>query len=277
MEYELEKMSGSKGSFMKKTEHVIKKVDEGSIAWEMEIEPGDILLKINGEEIEDIFDYQFMIQEEYIEVLVQKPDGEEWLLEIDKDEQEDLGIEFENGLMSEYRSCSNKCMFCFIDQMPPGMRETLYFKDDDSRLSFLQGNYITMTNMKQADIDRIEPGKWEFTFTAPEQLAGVVMTISDGQLTSNLGELSVDSKGGEYVPLPVVIAGGIDSLSGLSSDSFTEKDGVLTAKCEYAGSRCTVTIDKATGEILSFRSPSDKLAVYFSDISPYTEEVGLVE
>lgn len=148
-------MSGSKGGFMKKTEHVIKKVDEGSIAWEMEIEPGDILLKINDEEIEDIFDYQFMIQEEYIEVLVQKPDGEEWLLEIDKDEQEDLGIEFENGLMDDYRSCHNKCIFCFIDQMPKGMRETLYFKDDDSRLSFLQGNYVTLTNMSEHDINRI--------------------------------------------------------------------------------------------------------------------------
>ncbi len=148
-------MSGSKGSFMKKTEHVIKKVDEGSIAWEMEIEPGDILLKINDEEIEDIFDYQFMIQEEYIEVLVQKPDGEEWLLEIDKDEQEDLGIEFENGLMDDYRSCHNKCIFCFIDQMPKGMRETLYFKDDDSRLSFLQGNYVTLTNMSEHDVNRI--------------------------------------------------------------------------------------------------------------------------
>ena len=148
-------MSGSKGSFMKKTEHVIKKVDEGSIAWEMEIEPGDILLKINGEEIEDIFDYQFMIQEEYIEVLVQKPNGEEWLLEIDKDEQEDLGIEFENGLMDDYRSCHNKCIFCFIDQMPKGMRETLYFKDDDSRLSFLQGNYVTLTNMSEHDVNRI--------------------------------------------------------------------------------------------------------------------------
>lgn len=155
MEYELEKMSGSKGSFMKKTEHVIKKVEEGSIAWEMEIEPGDILLKINDEEIEDIFDYQFMIQEEYIEVLVQKPDGEEWLLEIDKDEQEDLGIEFENGLMDDYRSCHNKCIFCFIDQMPKGMRETLYFKDDDSRLSFLQGNYVTLTNMSEHDVNRI--------------------------------------------------------------------------------------------------------------------------
>ena len=148
-------MSGSKGSFMKKTEHVIKKVDEGSIAWEMEIKPGDILLKINDEEIEDIFDYQFMIQEEYIEVLVQKPNGEEWLLEIDKDEQEDLGIEFENGLMDDYRSCHNKCIFCFIDQMPKGMRETLYFKDDDSRLSFLQGNYVTLTNMSEHDVNRI--------------------------------------------------------------------------------------------------------------------------
>ena len=148
-------MSGSKGSFMKKTEHVIKKVDEGSIAWEMEIKPGDILLKINDEEIEDIFDYQFMIQEEYIEVLVQKPNGEEWLLEIDKDEQEDLCIEFENGLMDDYRSCHNKCIFCFIDQMPKGMRETLYFKDDDSRLSFLQGNYVTLTNMSEHDVNRI--------------------------------------------------------------------------------------------------------------------------
>ena len=86
---------------MKKIEHVVKKVEKDSIAWEMEIEPGDILLKINDEEIEDIFDYQYLIQDEYIEVLIKKPDGEEWLLEIDKDEQEDLGIEFENGLMDE--------------------------------------------------------------------------------------------------------------------------------------------------------------------------------
>ena len=155
MQYDIGKMSGLKGSFMKKTEHIIKKVDEGSIAWEMEIEPGDILLKINDEEIEDIFDYQFMIQEEYIEVLVKKPNGEEWLLEIDKDEQEDLGIEFENGLMDDYRSCHNKCIFCFIDQMPKGMRDTLYFKDDDSRLSFLRGNYVTLTNMSEHDVNRI--------------------------------------------------------------------------------------------------------------------------
>lgn len=136
-------------------EHTVKAVEEGSIAQELEIEPGDVLLTINEEEIEDIFDYRFMIKDEYLEVVIRKPDGEEWLLEIEKDYDDDLGIEFENSLMSEYRSCCNKCIFCFIDQMPPGMRETLYFKDDDSRLSFLQGNYITLTNMKEKDIDRI--------------------------------------------------------------------------------------------------------------------------
>jgi len=141
---------------MKIENHVIKRVSPGSIAEEMEIEAGDILLSIGGEPVEDIFDYQFMIQEEFLEIAIQKGStGEEWLLEIEKEEWEDLGIEFENGLMDDYRSCHNKCIFCFIDQMPKGMRETLYFKDDDSRLSFLQGNYVTLTNMKQKDIDKI--------------------------------------------------------------------------------------------------------------------------
>lgn len=140
---------------MKKKGHVVKKVLEGSIGQEMEIEAGDRLLAVNGEEIRDIFDYQYLLQEEYVEVLVEKPDGEEWLLEIDKEYEEDLGIEFENGLMDDYRSCCNKCIFCFIDQMPEGMRETLYFKDDDSRLSFLQGNYVTLTNMSDYDVERI--------------------------------------------------------------------------------------------------------------------------
>lgn len=135
--------------------HVIKRVLPGSIAEEMEIEAGDKLIAIDNTEIEDIFDYQFLVQDTYIEVVVEKPDGEQWLLEVDKEFDEDLGIEFENGLMDEYRHCHNKCVFCFIDQMPPGMRDTLYFKDDDSRLSFLQGNYVTLTNMSDHDIDRI--------------------------------------------------------------------------------------------------------------------------
>lgn len=136
-------------------EHIVKEILDGSIAQEMEIEPGDNILAVNDHPIEDIFDYQYLINDEYIELLVRKPDGEEWLLEIDKDYDEDLGIVFENSLMDNYKSCYNKCIFCFIDQNPKGMRDTIYFKDDDSRLSFLQGNYITLTNMKEKDIDRI--------------------------------------------------------------------------------------------------------------------------
>lgn len=138
-----------------KHEHIIKSVEEGSIAWEMGIEPGDRLLQINGSIIEDVFDYHYYTNDEELLILIQKENGEEWELEIEKDYDEDLGIEFEQGLMDEYRSCRNKCMFCFIDQMPKGMRDTLYFKDDDSRLSFLQGNYITLTNMSDHDIQRI--------------------------------------------------------------------------------------------------------------------------
>lgn len=139
---------------MKKKGHMIKSVEEGSIAWEMDLEPGDRLISINGKEVEDIFDYQFYVNSESMLLLVEKSNGEEWELDI-RNEYTDLGLTFENGLMSEYRSCKNKCIFCFIDQMPPGMRETLYFKDDDSRLSFLQGNYITLTNMGDKDIERI--------------------------------------------------------------------------------------------------------------------------
>lgn len=135
--------------------HLIKSVTPGSIAEEMEIEAGDYLLEVNGTTIVDIFDYQLLCMDEFIDVVIEKSNGEQWELEIEKDENEELGLEFENGLMDEYRSCCNKCMFCFIDQMPTGMRETLYFKDDDSRLSFLQGNYITLTNMNENDVDRI--------------------------------------------------------------------------------------------------------------------------
>ena len=134
--------------------HRIASVDPGSIAEELELESGDCLLTINGQEIEDIFDYQYYVNSDQMTMVIRKADGEEWELDIENN-YEDLGINFENSLMSDYKSCTNKCIFCFIDQMPPGMRDTLYFKDDDSRLSFLQGNYVTLTNMKEKDIDRI--------------------------------------------------------------------------------------------------------------------------
>ena len=136
-------------------EHIISSVAPGSIAQEMGIEPGDRLLEVNGKSPEDVFDYRYLMNEEEILVLIRKANGEEWELEIEKEYEDDLGIEFENGLMDDYRSCRNKCIFCFIDQLPKRMRSTLYFKDDDSRLSFLQGNYLTLTNMSEHDIDRI--------------------------------------------------------------------------------------------------------------------------
>lgn len=158
---------------MKKHEHIVKNVEAGSIAEELGIEPGDRLLAIDGQEIEDIFDYQFYEESEELLLLIEKADGEQWELEIEKDADESLGISFGEGLMDEYRSCRNRCIFCFIDQMPPGMRDTLYFKDDDSRLSFLQGNYITLTNMSDHDVERIvryrlEPINISFHTTNPE-------------------------------------------------------------------------------------------------------------
>ncbi len=140
---------------MKEKKHVISRVLPGSIGEELELVPGDALLSINGEEVEDVLDYRYLLNEEEVTLLVEKADGEIWELDVEKEYEDDLGVEFENGLMDDYRSCSNRCIFCFIDQMPPGMRETLYFKDDDSRLSFLQGNYVTLTNLSDHDMERI--------------------------------------------------------------------------------------------------------------------------
>jgi putative radical SAM enzyme (TIGR03279 family) len=134
---------------------IISKVIQDSIAEEMEIEVGDKLISINGTEVKDIIDYKFLLSDEFVDVEIEKLNGEVWNLEIEKEYQEDLGVEFENSILDDARSCCNNCIFCFVDQLPKGMRETLYFKDDDSRLSFLQGNFVTLTNMSEEDINRI--------------------------------------------------------------------------------------------------------------------------
>ncbi|AZV56241.1 DUF512 domain-containing protein [Clostridium sp. AWRP] len=136
-------------------ENKIKAIKSESIAEEMGIEKGDCLLSINGEKVKDIIDYKFLISDEYIKVEIEKQSGEVWDLEIEKEYDEELGLEFEEPIIDKPKSCHNKCIFCFIDQMPKGMRDTLYFKDDDSRLAFLQGNFVTLTNMNDEDIDRI--------------------------------------------------------------------------------------------------------------------------
>lgn len=134
----------------------ISKVYRGSIAEELGVEPGDKIISINGEKVNDIIDYRFLMAEDYVVIEIEKKDNSEiWELEIEKEFNEKLGVEFKNGIMDTAHSCRNKCIFCFIDQLPKGMRKSLYFKDDDSRLSFLQGNFVTLTNMKDEDIDRI--------------------------------------------------------------------------------------------------------------------------
>ncbi|SHI62909.1 DUF512 domain-containing protein [Lutispora thermophila] len=132
----------------------IKDVVKDSIADELGIQKDDKLLSINGEEVNDIIEYKYLISDEYLVVEIEKPDGEIWELEIEKDYDEDLGLIFE-GIIDKPKSCHNKCIFCFIDQLPKGMRKTLYFKDDDTRLSFLQGNFLSLSNMRDKDIDKI--------------------------------------------------------------------------------------------------------------------------
>ncbi len=128
--------------------------DNDSIAAQLGLDNGDTLISINGNEINDVIDYMFYSQNENI-ILCAECDGELVEFEIEKEVDEPLGINFETYLIDKQRSCKNKCIFCFIDQLPKGLRETLYFKDDDARLSFLMGNYITLTNLSDADIERI--------------------------------------------------------------------------------------------------------------------------
>ncbi len=133
---------------------IINSCDVDSIAEELGISSGDTLVSINGNEINDVIDYMFYSQNEELTVCC-ICDGEAVEFEIEKDMDEPLGINFETYLIDKQRSCKNKCMFCFIDQLPKGLRPSLYFKDDDARLSFLLGNYITLTNLSEHDIERI--------------------------------------------------------------------------------------------------------------------------
>lgn len=134
---------------------LIAGVTAGSIAAELGLEPGDALLAVNGKPVKDIIDLSFALADEYVELLVAKPGGDEELFAVEKDYDEDLGLEFESAVFDRVRPCANKCLFCFVDQMPAGLRESLYIKDDDYRLSFLYGNFITLTNLTRTDRDRI--------------------------------------------------------------------------------------------------------------------------
>lgn len=134
---------------------IISNVKSDSIGAEIGLMPGDRLLEVNGEVVQDIIDLSFALAEEEIELLIERSSGEQELITLEKEYDEDLGLEFESAVFDKVRQCANKCIFCFVDQMPPGMRESLYIKDDDYRLSFLYGNFVTLTNLGVKDISRI--------------------------------------------------------------------------------------------------------------------------
>ena len=135
-------------------DNYIKSVDETS-PLRGKVHTGDTIISINGNEIMDVLDYKFFAYDRKLDVVLRRPDGSEYTVKVKKPEGGDLGLDFESYLMDAPRACSNRCVFCFIDQLPRGMRRTMYFKDDDARLSFLMGNYITLTNLSQREAERI--------------------------------------------------------------------------------------------------------------------------
>ena len=134
---------------------IVSSVEDGSIAEELEIEAGDELLSIDGQKMLDMIDYGFYCKSELLTLEIKKTNGEIEEIELEKDYDEDLGIVFESAVFDKIKPCLNKCIFCFVDQQPKGLRDTLYIKDDDYRLSYLQGTYITLTNLKEEDKQRI--------------------------------------------------------------------------------------------------------------------------
>lgn len=135
---------------------IVNKVLEGSIAEELEIEAGDEIVSIDETEMSDMIDYNFLCKSDFLTIEIKKKNGEVEVVEFEKDFDEDLGIVFESAVFDRVKPCLNKCIFCFVDQQPKGLRETLYIKDDDYRLSYLQGTYITLTNLTEKDKDRIK-------------------------------------------------------------------------------------------------------------------------
>ena len=168
----------------------ITEVDAGSLAKRRGILPGDELVSINGNEIQDVLDYRFYLAERSVRLLCMR-EGKEFSVDIKKGQYDDIGLSFATPLMDEKHSCKNKCIFCFIDQNPEGLRDTLYFKDDDSRLSFIHGNYITLTNMTDKDVDRIikmrfSPINISIHTTDPELRVKMMKNKRSGEVLSYL-------------------------------------------------------------------------------------------
>lgn len=258
-------------------------VEGGSLAAKAGIFAGDVLLSVNGKAIEDVLDYRFYLCEKRLSLALCR-DGQDYTVKIEKDEYDDIGLLFETYLMDEKRRCANGCIFCFIDQNPKGMRETIYFKDDDTRLSFLQGNYVTLTNLGEKDVRRIidmkmSPVNISVHTTDPDlrvkmlrnKNAGKVLEylrlLDDGGITMNfqivlcrgindgeaLGRSMRDLAGYENTGSVAIVPAGLtkhrEGLYPLTDFSREEALGVITQVEKFA-SEC----EKTRGEKLFFCS-----------------------
>lgn len=189
---------------------VILRVYQDSLAEELELVPGDKIVAINGEEVRDIIELSFAMADEEIELLVEHEDGEQEIIEFDKDFDEDLGVEFESAVFDGIRSCANHCYFCFVDMVAPNMRSSLSIKDDDYRLSFLYGNFVTMTNMGPKDFERVEKYHLSPLFVSvqcmnPELRAQMLRCPGAARIASQLDNL--EKAGAEYHTQVVLCAG----------------------------------------------------------------------
>ena len=194
-------------------------VDENSIAYELGLQCGDEILEVNGRKVNDILVFRYMTADEEYEITVKKADGTIEIYDIENDFGEDLGVEFENPLMSKAKSCANKCIFCFIDQLPKGMRETLYFKDDDTRLSFLHGNYITMTNISDKELEdmiyiHVSPVNISVHCTDPQLRSFMLGNKKAGRLLQQMKKLA---DAGIEMNCQIVLCKGINDKENLDN------------------------------------------------------------
>lgn len=201
---------------------LIKNVTKNSIAQKSGIKRGNYLISVNGVEIKDVFDYQYLITEENITVKIEDEFGKPHYIEIFKQPYEDIGLEFDTFLMDNTQYCRNNCIFCFINQLPKGMRSTLYFKDDDIRLSFLYGNYVTLTNCIEKDISRIirykmSPINISVHTTNPELRCRMLNNVNAGDIYKHILKLC---QAGIQINCQIVLCRGIND--------GTELDKTLT-------------------------------------------------
>ncbi|MHB1484945.1 MAG: DUF512 domain-containing protein [Saccharofermentanales bacterium] len=218
---------------MKNDKNRISAVILNTIAWELGIEQGDCLVSIDHKSIADVFDYSMRMNSSALTVEIEKKNGEMIEFDIEKDEFEDLGIEFERPLMSDGKRCANKCVFCFIDQLPPDMRESLYFKDDDLRLSFLSGNYVTLTNISDSELDRIvsykiSPLNISVHTTDPALRISMMRNKKAGAILDQLRRIT---QAGIWINCQIVLCPGIndgDELQHTLKDIFELGDKVMS-------------------------------------------------